>query len=132
RTGRSPRVPSVGERLFGSLRRSAIGVFGLDRDIGAPAKSLAELHGAAFKRENRVIAAHADAIAGMKLCAALAHDDVARQHDLATEFLDAEPPPAAVAAVAGRAACLFMGHPLPPAPQSPSVPAAGPRDGCAC
>src|SRR5438477_174330 len=78
------------------------------------------------------------AIAAIKLCAALAHDDVARQHDLATEFLDTEPPPAAVAAVAGRAACLFMGHPLPPtpapaprSPRLPSLPAVGPPDGCA-
>src|ERR1041385_6944826 len=32
-TGRSPRVPSVGERLFGSLRRSAISAFGLNRNV---------------------------------------------------------------------------------------------------
>ncbi len=57
-----------------------------------------------------MVASHADAFAGMKLGAALAHDDVARDDDLAAEFLDAEPPSGAVATVAGRTARLFMCH----------------------
>src|SRR5436190_4461335 len=107
----------LGKRLFGGLRRSR-----LDRNIGTTAKAFAELHRALFKREQRVVAAHADTLAGMKLGAALAHDDVAGDHDLAAEFLDAEPPAGAVAAVAGRAACLFMRHPEPPAPALAAAP----------
>src|SRR5438067_13924272 len=88
RLGRSPFASGLsGERLFGGLRRS--------RDHGnegAPADSLAKLHGAALQREQRVVATHADPVAGMKLGAALPYDDVAGNHDLAAVLLDAEPP----------------------------------------
>src|ERR1700686_5502249 len=46
----------------------------------------------------------------MELGAALAHDDVAGDDDLAAEFLDAQPAPGAVAAVARGAARLFVCH----------------------
>src|SRR4051812_2679416 len=60
--------------------------------------------------EDRVVAAHADIGAGMELGAALAHDDVAGQNDLAAEFLDAKPLTRAVAAVARGAACFLVCH----------------------
>src|SRR5205814_4297330 len=63
----------LGKRLFGGLRRSAISLFGLDGDMGTPAEPFAKLHRAAFEREQRMVAADADALAGMKLGAALAH-----------------------------------------------------------
>src|SRR5262249_45254922 len=70
-----------------------------------------------FERIDRVIAAHADALARMKLRAALAHDDVARHDDLAAKFLDAQPPARAIAAIARRAACFLMSHSMPPSPR---------------
>src|SRR4051794_16276377 len=72
-----------------------------------------------------MVAAHADPVARVELGAALADDDVARDHDLAAEFLDAEPPASAIAAVARGAACLFVCHLEPSWPLSSSQSAAG-------
>src|SRR2546428_13670898 len=96
-----------------------------DRDESPPAEAFTKLHRAFFQREQRVVAAHADPVAGMKLGATLAHDDVAGNDDLAAELLDAEPPAGAVAAVARGAACLLMRHPEPPAPLPAPAPAPG-------
>src|SRR6267143_2203760 len=82
-----------------------------DRDILAPGQALVELDRTARSREYRVVAADADMRARVKLGAALAHDDVAWDDDLAAIFLDAEPPAAAVAPVARGAACFFIRHP---------------------
>src|SRR5262245_23230264 len=95
----------AGERLFGRLCRVRY-----DGNIGAPAAPLVKLHGAVDGGKDRVVAAHADAGAGMKLGAALAYDDVAGHDDLAAEFLDAEPLTRTVTAVARGTACLFMSH----------------------
>ena len=66
-----------------------------------------ELHRAVDQREQRVVAAHADIGARVELGAALAHDDVAGDHDLAAELLDAEAPAVGVAPVA-RGAARFL------------------------
>src|ERR1700726_4587197 len=87
-----PTLLRGGNRYLGGPRRSAIAPFGLHRDIGAPAESLVKLHRALFKREQRVVTPHPDALAGVKLGAALAHEDVAGHDDLTAELLDAEPP----------------------------------------
>src|SRR6266851_778581 len=118
--GAAGPLPSVfrrsGEGLLGGFGRSIVRRARLHRDEGAPADPLLELHRALFEREQRVILPHADPLAGMELGAALPHDDVAGDDDLAAEFLDPEPPPGAVATVARRAACFFMRHLEPPAP----------------
>jgi hypothetical protein len=57
-----------------------------------------------------MINADADIAAGMVLRAALANDDVAGDHLLAAELLDAETAPVGIAAVAGRTACLLVSH----------------------
>jgi hypothetical protein len=62
------------------------------------------------EREQRVVGADADVVAGAVLRAALAHEDVARDHALATELLEAESLALGLAAVLGAAACLFMCH----------------------
>src|SRR3954452_12987026 len=80
-----------GERLLGGFRHRLGTVARLDRYKAASTDSLVELDGAGFEREQRVVAAHADALAGMELGAPLPHQDIARHHDLAAEFLDAEP-----------------------------------------
>src|SRR6516165_1937109 len=82
----------------------------LHGDEGAPAGSAVEGDLAADRREDGVILAHAGVGAGMELGAALAQDDVARQHDLAAEALHAQALAGAVAPVAGTAACLLMCH----------------------
>ena len=50
--------------------------------------------------EERVVAPHTDIGAGVVACAALAHDDVARDDDFAAEFFNAEALGIAVASVA--------------------------------
>src|SRR5215472_468057 len=82
----------------------------LHGDEGAPAAGAVEGDLAADRREDGVILAYAGVGAGMKLGAALAQDDVARQHDLAAEALHAQALAGAVAPVAGTAACFLMCH----------------------
>src|SRR5262249_47187824 len=108
--------------LLGGLRRGLRGRRH-DRNIGAPRASGVKLDRTVGSREDRVVAADPDMRAGMKLGAALAHDDVAGDYDLSAELLDAEPPAAAVAPVARRAARFFMRHPsLLPRAEDPRHP----------
>src|SRR5690625_2995379 len=88
--GRSDRGRAF---LLGRLRH------GQDRDEGPALHALPELHIARCQRKDGVIAAHADILARPPFRAALAADDVAGNDGLAAEFLDAEPPPGAIAAV---------------------------------
>src|SRR6516162_7473084 len=115
---RQPRVGPPPRRLFGSLCRRRRGRR-LYRDIGPAGAAAVELDRPGRGREQRMVAADADMRAGVKLGAALAHDDVAGNDDLAAELLDAEPPAAAVATVARGAARFLMRHPslLPRAPR---------------
>src|SRR5690606_34818842 len=57
-----------------------------------------------------MVDADADAGARMPLRAALADDDVARNHGLAAELLDAETSASRIATVAGGTACLLVCH----------------------
>jgi hypothetical protein len=59
------------------------------------------------QREKRVVLAHPDVLARIELGAALTHDDIAREHALAAEALDAQTLGIGVAPVAGRAGALF-------------------------
>src|SRR5882724_3438274 len=80
------------------------------RDEGPAAGGALELHAAIAGREDRVVAAHADIGAGMVSRAALAHDDVAREHRLIAILLHAEALAGRIAAVTGAAACFFVSH----------------------
>src|SRR5439155_5940168 len=71
------------------------------------------------RREDRVVAADARAVAGPEARAALAHDDLAAADRLAREDLDPEHLRVRVAAVAARAKSLLMSHLSPPLPSSP-------------
>src|SRR5690606_13103037 len=73
----------------------------LHRNEGAPAGGAPELDIAGGGGEERVVAAHADIAARMKLGAALAHDDVAGDDGFATELLHAQPLAGGIAAVPG-------------------------------
>src|SRR4051812_20824075 len=108
------------------LRRG--GVARRDRDDAAAAAGR-ELHRARGAGVQRVVAAHADALAGLEAAAALADDDLAAGDGLAGEHLHAEALRVRVAAVAGRAEALLVCHysvsslvalppplPLPPGP----------------
>ena len=68
------------------------------------------------QREQRVVAATADALAGVEVGAALADDDLARVHVLAAEALHAEPLGVGVAAVAAGRRALLVCHLSPPSP----------------
>src|SRR5258707_15857357 len=57
-----------------------------------------------------MVLGQADIGARVPLGAALARDDVAGQHLLAAENLQAEPLAVRVAAVAGRSACFLVSH----------------------
>ncbi|SOR27522.1 protein of unknown function [Methylorubrum extorquens] len=96
---RPPLLRGLGQRHYGYEIAAAPGL---------------ELHLARDEGEQGVVLAHADIRAGMPLRAALAHDDVARNHGLGAELLDAEAPAGGVAAVAGRAACFFVCHGIAP------------------
>src|ERR1700688_1450997 len=82
----------------------------LHPDVSAALVARLELDLALGQGKERVVAADADIGAGVEFGAALAHEDVARDDDLAAELLDAEPPAGGVAAVAGAAACFLVGH----------------------
>src|SRR5687767_71766 len=80
---------------------------------GAPLGALLpELDPAVLQREQRVVRAHADVVACAVRRAALAHQDVAGQHLLAAELLDAEPLRLGLAPVLGTAACFLVCHVL--------------------
>jgi hypothetical protein len=90
--------------LFGSPLRSHGNV------DSAPALGV-ELDRPLDHGEDRVIPADADAHARVPLGAALAHEDVAGDDALTAEPLNAEVLGMGVAAVPGRAACLFVCYP---------------------
>ena len=78
-------------------------------DINATAAAI-EPHATVDQRENRVIATEADVFSGKKLRAALANNDVARDHHLTAESFDAEPFADAVPAVLNAALSFFVSH----------------------
>src|SRR3954466_6129301 len=88
----------VGRGAVGRHRRDAAGA--ADR----------ELHGAGRAGVQRVVAAHADALAGLEAAAALADDDLAAGDGLAGEHLHPEALGVRVAAVAGGAEALLVCH----------------------
>jgi large conductance mechanosensitive channel len=93
-------------------RRSGLGLW-QDRHH-APAAPAGEVHGTRRAREQRVVLADADAVAGLEARAALAHDDLAAGHGLPGEHLDAQALGVGVAAVARRAQTFLMRHCRPP------------------
>src|SRR5690606_113943 len=83
----------------------------LDADRAALLLALdGETHLAVDQREQRVVLAPADVLAGMEAGAALAHDDRARADGLAAVGLDAEHLRLGIAAVPGGTAALFLCH----------------------
>ena len=62
------------------------------------------------QREKRVISAHADIGAGMKLRSMLANDDVPRNHILAAEPLDSKALTSGIASIPRASNTFFMCH----------------------
>src|SRR5690606_25323874 len=85
---------------------------GVHADPLAPLAHGLELDVAVHQRVQRVVLAHADVLARVHLGAPLAHDDVARRHQLAAVALYAQPLALAVTAVLGAAAALLGGEQL--------------------
>src|SRR4029077_11695983 len=83
---------------------------GCDVHLAAIVPCWAVLDRARDEREQGVIFADADVLAGDQLGAALAHEDRAGIDDAPRVLLDAEALPGGVAAVAGRARALFVCH----------------------
>src|SRR5215472_11180784 len=103
-TNKSPVVRGL---RSGSQEASA--ALDLDRlAVARASHGIADL--AVDEREQRVVTAGADVLAGVELGAALANDDRAGRHRLAAEHLDAEHLRLRVAAVARRAAAFFLCH----------------------
>src|SRR5918995_405260 len=90
-------------------RRSAVGLRSLDGRVPAAAR-LVVGDDPRLRREQGVVPALADALAGMDPGPALTHDDRAGGHLLTAEHLDAEPLGLGVSPVAGRTAALLVSH----------------------
>src|SRR5215469_16880343 len=93
--------PGCPARLRGCVapRRALRRRLGGDDAHGPAAAERAELHRPADQREQRVVAAAADALARVEVRTVLADDDLARVHQLAAVALDAEALGLRVAAV---------------------------------
>src|SRR5512143_4071262 len=98
------------ERLAAAPRLTS--GFGSDHadDTALEAAFLLEFHLTISGREQRVVASTADVVAGMKLSAALTHDDVACEYCLTAELLQTQPLRMRIATVAGTTACFFVCH----------------------
>src|SRR3954451_10291165 len=107
--GDAPGPVDPGDVARIHLRRGGAVAARRDRD-DAPAAALGELHGAGGTRVQRVVAAHADALAGLEAAAALADDDLAAGHGLTSEHLHPEALGVRVASVAGGAEALLVRH----------------------
>src|ERR1039458_752285 len=90
----------------------------IDRD-DASAPPDGEAHRARGTRVERVVPAHADAVAGLEAAAPLAHDDLSTADPLAGEGLHTEALGVGVAAVAAGAEALLMRHQRPPSQRGP-------------
>src|SRR5215471_3423353 len=78
--------------------------------VGAAFSFRCELNLSINEREQRVIFAGTDIMAGVPFGTALARKDIAGEHDLAAGRLQAEPLARRVAAVSRRSACFFVRH----------------------
>ena len=83
------------------FRSKLCGSFGIYADEFAATAFVLEFDDAFDEREQRVVFAAADVVAGFPLGAALARDDVAAEHMLAAEFLKTQPLCVRVASVSG-------------------------------
>ena len=81
----------------------------LGSNVDAAAFAIEE-HAAINQGENRVIAAHAHALAGVELGATLTDDDVAGDHSLTTKLLHAETLAAGIATVTDGTLTFLMCH----------------------
>src|SRR4051812_32571152 len=86
---RPPNRRQMGSMLLGG-ERQRLRDLGLYGDMHAAFGLAGEFHLAVDQGEDRVVAAKADIGAGIPLGAALAHQDVASNHRLTAELLDAE------------------------------------------
>src|SRR2546426_7739172 len=93
----------------------------LFRSVHAVAAALLVLHGAFDHRVEREIPAHLDPAAGVHAGADLSHEDVPRDHGLASEDLDAPVLPRRVAPVARRTLSLLVRHVFGPSVQPENV-----------
>ena len=97
----------MGDRAF--YHCSASPVSGLGSNVDAAAFAIEE-HAAINQGENRVIATHAHALAGVELGATLANDDVAGDDGLTAKLLHAEALAAGITTVTYGTLTFLMCH----------------------
>ena len=90
-----------------TLRLFCGGCLHIHRHVSAALLAFVEANLAVGEREQRVVAAKTDIAARIIFGAALAHENVARDHCFATEFLDAKAPPCGIATVARGTTCFL-------------------------
>jgi hypothetical protein len=73
-----------------------------------------KLHNACGKCKECVVTSNADIDAGMKLCAALTHEDIAGEYNLTAKAFNPEALGITVAAVSRTSAAFFMSHTTSP------------------
>src|SRR3712207_4478904 len=91
-------------------RRLLCGLLGRYNRYKGSALTRQESDSAIGRGKEGVVFAHADIGAGMPFRAALTNNDVASNHLLIAELLDAKTTAFGVATVARRTACFFMSH----------------------
>src|SRR5690554_5138787 len=98
-------------RRAASVGRDCLGLFldGNETPFGA---LVVELHETIAQGEEREVVTHTHVVTRVELSAALAHEDVASENELAVEALDSEALGVAVAPVAGAAYAFLMCHVL--------------------
>src|SRR5258708_16528696 len=98
-------------RFYGAPRARPNALLSNNVDVGVLLDALdAKFHGSVSLREQGVIGANADIHTGTILSAALADQNVAREHILTAELLDAQSLGMRIAAVASAAASFFVCH----------------------
>src|ERR1700689_748183 len=98
-------------RFYGALKARPNALLSNDVDVGVLLNTLdAKLHRAVSLGEQSVIGTDADIYAGTILGAALTDQNIAREHILTAELLDAQSLGMRVAAVARTAASFFVCH----------------------
>src|SRR5258706_15332120 len=105
-----PAGPSHQDDPLAIIQLFGGGCHDVYRDVFAAKLAIVESHAAFCEREQRVILADTDIGARINAGAVLANDDIAADHVLTAELLDAEAATGRVATVARRAACFLVCH----------------------
>lgn len=91
-------------------RPASFGLVGSSKLDVYTSSGAVEFHLAISQGKNRIVASEPDVAAGLEFGAALANNNIARDHRFAAEFLNTETLALAVASVLDASLSFFMGH----------------------